>query len=151
MQGGQGVQGVPGVQGPGGVLGVSYFQGGAPAPVAVPATTFVFVGPVATVVAAAGQRITANGAFSVGATASATLRVDLCARSSATPAANPSSILLSYKIVSLQANVRTMFSPVTSYVPDAGSWQIGNCVSGNGVASTLNLNDWSTGWVMVTH
>ena len=87
---------------------------------------------------------------SVGAAASAALGVGLCARPSATPAANPTSILLSYKIVILQANVRTMFSPVSSYVPAAGSWQIGNWVAGNGAAATLNQSDWSTGWVMVT-
>ena len=117
---------------------------------AVVANTFVFVGPVATIVTTAGQRITANGAFSVGATTGASLRVDLCVRPSATPAANPISILNAYKIDTLQANVRTMFSPVSSYMPGAGSGQIGNCVRSISAAASLNLNGYSTGWMMVT-
>ena len=151
VPGATGPQGVQGVAGPSGVLGVTFFQGQVAGTVAVQANTFVFVGPVATVVTSAGQRISANGAVSVGSSTAALIRVDVCTRPSSTPAANPISILTAYKIVTLQANVRTMFSPISSHVPGAGSWHIGNCVAGNGAAAVLNLNDWSSGWVMVTH
>ena len=152
QQGPPGPQGVQGVQGPSGVLGISYFQGGVAGSVALVNTNFVFVGPVATIVTTDGQRVTASGAFSVGSAASVLLRVDMCARPSATPAANPTSIQTAYKVVNLQANLRTMFSPVSSYLPGAGSWHIGNCVAGDsGGTITLNHNDWSTGWVMVTN
>ena len=42
-----------------------------------------------------------------------------------------------------------LLSPVTSITGlAAGSYRVGNCVSG-GV--TLNMNDWSSGWAMVTN
>ena len=48
--------------------------------------------------------------------------------------------------------MRTHVSPVTSLLPGAGNWEIGLCVTtGNGVAVTLNLNDYGSGWAQVTN
>ena len=65
---------------------------------------------------------------------------------------DPVSRTQNYQITTLPTNVRTHVSPVLSLVPGAGSWQIGLCAAtgSNGTATTLNLNDYVSGWAQVT-
>jgi hypothetical protein len=150
-QGAQGPQGIPGATGATGVVNVAYTQNAVAASVAVAQAVFTFIGTPALVTTAATQRITASGSFSVGATAGATLLVDVCFRE-ATSSLAPGSIANAYKTASAPANQRVMFSPVASFIPGlARTWQIGNCVASNSGTATLNLNDWNTVWTMVTN
>jgi hypothetical protein len=76
--------------------------------------------------------------------------VDVCFHAPSTSTA-VTSIANAYKTASLPSNQRTMFSPVASFIPGAGTWQIGNCVESNSGVVVLNLNDWQSIWTMVTN
>jgi hypothetical protein len=131
-------------------VNVAYINNAIASSAAVAQGVFGFVGTPALITTTATQRITATGAFSVGATAGGTLRVDICIRASSSSAA-PTSISNAYKVASVPANQRVLFSPASSLVPGAGTWQIGNCVASNAGTVTLNLNDWNSLWTMVTN
>ena len=111
--------------------------------------TFAFAGPTTTVTLTSGQRITAAGSLSVGSTTGFLVRADLCYQAAAGGTVNSPSN--AYKLVTGAANQRIMLSPVTTITGLApGNYKVGNCLAGDSSNVTLNLNDWSSGWVMVT-
>jgi len=112
---------------------------------------FVFVGPTSTVTIAIGQRITPAESMSVGSTTAANANVELCCQSPG--GGTVFSPWTASKLVTLVAGQRMLLSPVTS-IPGlaAGRYRVGNCVRGHGHGNIpLNLNDWSSGWAMVTN
>ena len=112
--------------------------------------TFAFAGPTTTVTLTSGQRITAAGSMSVGSTVGFLVRADLCYQAAAGGTVNSPSN--AYKLVTGAANQRMMLSPVMTIIGLApGNYKVGNCLAGDSSNVTLNLNDWSSGWVMVTH
>ena len=87
--------------------------------------------------------------MSVGSTAGFLARADLCYQAAAGGTVNSPSN--AYKVVTGAANQRVMLSPVMSITGlAAGSYKVGNCLAGESASITLNVNDWSSGWVMVT-
>jgi hypothetical protein len=142
--------GPTGAAGTAGVVSVAYSQSSIVSSLAVAQGVFSFVGTPAAVTTNGTQRITASGAFSVGASVAAVVLVDVCFHAASTTTAL-TSIANAYKTVSLPANQRTMFSPVGSFIPGAGTWQIGNCVASNSGVAVLNLNDWQSIVTMVTN
>jgi hypothetical protein len=113
-------------------------------------TAYTAIGPSVSLTTAAGQRISASGSWTFMPTASNSVRVDICYRSSGgTTLQSPG---VGYKVMPVTANVHTLAAVSNSFVPGAGTWVVGPCVRQNGGANTLNAttDDWSTGWAMVS-
>ena len=148
--GATGPTGATGATGTTGIVKTQIWSGLVGATLTVANGVFSFAGATTTLTLAAGQRITAVGSMSVGSTTGFLARVDLCYQSAAGGTVNSPSN--AYKVVTGAANQRVMFSPVMSIAGlAAGSYKVGNCIAGDSANVPLNVNDWSSGWAMVTN
>ncbi|OYY93889.1 MAG: hypothetical protein B7Y41_09330 [Hydrogenophilales bacterium 28-61-23] len=150
-EGATGPQGATGAQGPSGVVAIAAWNGQATA-VTLSNTSYTFVGPTATLTAtSSAQRITTAGSLTFVPSATTSLRVDICYRSSTgTTLQTPG---VGYKVIPSVVNVRLPVNVANSFKPGAGTWLVGPCVRQNAAAMSLSVSsdDWSTGWAMLTN
>jgi len=146
----QGPSGATGAQGPTGVVSIGAWNG-QPTQAVLSAASYTAVGTSVTLTTSTGQRISATGSWTFIPTATNSIRIDICYRSSGS--ATLQSPGVGYKVIPVTVNVHSLASISNSFVPGAGTWVIGPCVRQNSGANTLNAtaDDWSTGWAMVTN
>ena len=150
LTGAVGPVGPAGATGATGIVTTQLWSGAVNSSFVATSGTFAFAGPTTTVtLTTGGQRITAAGSLSVGSTTGFLVRADLCYQAAAGGTVNSPSD--AYKLVTGAANQRIMLSPVMTIIGLApGNYKVGNCLAGHLSNVTLNVNDWSSGWVMVT-
>lgn len=149
-KGDTGAQGPAGPQGPSGVNQIRSWSGQVTT-VPVVNTTYVYLGPTASLTLSANQRLSNTASLTFTASTNTSLRIDICYSSGVGGTLfSPNS---GYKIMPTTANVRQLVSLSNSFVLGPGSYVLGPCARSTAAAVTLtgNSDDWSTGWSMVTN
>jgi len=121
---------------------------------------YVFAGPTAVVTTKGGQMIIGFGQAPLGLTNEtnvfALFQYDLCYRANGTADNLIGFNGINYSIGKLMSGVDPdstlplSFSVGGSVMPSAGTWEVGYCIL-NYSDYTLNYNDYSNGWFMVTY
>jgi hypothetical protein len=140
-----GTPGAPGAKGDDGVVQTARFAGGIGT--LAPGAVFKFAGPTGSVTTNGTQRLTAAATAAIAATTPGAFATSVCTQQAGSTAVTPFN---GSDIQFVQAEaVRNSFAAANSFVPAAGTYNVGFCVFN--AVTNLNNNDWATGWVVVTN
>ena len=140
-----GTPGAAGAKGDDGVVQTARFAGGI-GPLA-PGPVFKFAGPTGSVTTNGTQRLTAAATAAIAASTPGGFAMSVCTQQAGSTAVTPFN---GSDIQFVQAEaVRNSFAAANSFVPAAGTYNVGFCVFNT--VTNLNANDWATGWVVVTN
>jgi hypothetical protein len=152
-QGATGPQGPAGPQGPSGVV-TTVTLAGAAGPIAAFVTGWTFVGPIAAVTVADGQRLTGSAAAALGANpVNGTIPFDISICRQLQPAGTiapffQSDFITAAIVTPLERSTFAVSATLAGLA--AGTYNVGYCVR-NPLSQPINSNDWVNGWVMVTN
>ena len=139
-----GAPGAPGAQGKDGVVQTARFAGS----IGSLATSLVwkFAGPTGSVTTNGSQRLTAAATAAIGTTTPGPFQTSVCTQQgggAVTPFNSTQGTVVNAQ------NTLNSFAAADSFVPAAGTYNVGFCVLN--ALFTLNNNNWATGWVVVTN
>jgi hypothetical protein len=150
-KGATGSPGAPGAPGATGVVQTGRFAGSIGS-LALSAD-WIFAGPTASVTTNGSQRLTAAATAALGATTPGLFDTSVCTQQVG-GSVTPFNLPQDFTRVTAET-ARNSFGAANSFVPAAGTYTVGFCVKKadvmNNAATTLDNNDWSTGWVVVTN
>jgi hypothetical protein len=139
-----GAPGAPGAQGKDGVVQTARFAGS----IGSLATSLVwkFAGPTGSVTTNGSQRLTAAATAAIGTTTPGPFQTSVCTQQgggAVTPFNSTQGTVVNAQ------NPLNSFAAADSFVPAAGTYNVGFCVLN--ALFTLDNNNWATGWVVVTN